>query len=51
MTAPARTVSFTSTMTVGENGTSFSYEDTAQQQRADTEDPIRHIDKNSLDRV
>jgi len=47
----ARTVSFTSTMTIIDYGTAFSYKDTAQQQRADTEGPISHTDENTLVRV
>jgi hypothetical protein len=46
----ARTVRFTSTMTIGDNGASFSYADSSEQQRGDT-DPFVHTDENSLYRV
>lgn len=46
-----RTVRFTSTMTIGDDGACFSYEDTAEQVRADTDAPIVHTDSNTLDRV
>ncbi len=47
----ARTVSFTSKLTIVDDGTSFSYEDTSEQQRGDGTEPFVHTDENSLDRV
>jgi hypothetical protein len=50
LTQAARTTRFRSTFTIGENGSSFSYDDLADQERADS-DPMRHTDSNTLERV
>ena len=46
----ARTVRFTSKLTISDNGASFSYVDSSEQQRGDTV-PFVHTDENSLTRV
>ncbi len=47
----ARTVRFTSTMQIARDSSSFSYEDVAEQVREGRDEPVRHIDRNSLIRV
>ena len=44
-----RTVSFTSTMQILDGGTSFTYQDTAEQRR--TEQGVTHTDSNTLIRI
>jgi hypothetical protein len=44
-----RTVSFTSTMQIFDGGTSFTYQDTAEQRR--TEQGVTHTDSNTLTRI
>jgi len=46
-----RTARFTSTLTIREGGTSFTYDDVAEQQRTDSEEIFRHTDSNTLVRV
>jgi hypothetical protein len=38
-------------LTIGDNGTSFSYVDSSEQQRGDGTEPFVHTDENSLYRV
>jgi hypothetical protein len=47
----ARTVRFTSTMQIVSGGSSFYYQDTAEQLRAGQEETVRHTDSNSLSRI
>jgi hypothetical protein len=46
-----RTARFTSTLTINEGGTSFTYDDATEQQRTGSEETFRHTDTNTLVRV
>jgi hypothetical protein len=50
LTEAARTTRFRSTLTIADRGKAFTYDDVADQERADS-DPVRHTDSNTLVRV